>query len=150
MTLDISTSAIESWKRKLPEDVRASLDDGNVSSEGSGLLITTLESSVPGAMPGIIRQSVDEVTAFGRARRVRIICYLAANGDITELLREDDEEGGGGAVARIFLDDVKAVMAAFGPRIARSMVTDATTAPLLDSVRSIEGEFEHTMRVANQ
>ena len=88
--LDLSDASIAAWKAKLPDDLRSALAaEGEGPSGGAGALAAVLTEAAPWQVPEVVRRHPDEVRAFGRARRVRLMAWMAgqAQPDPAALLR---------------------------------------------------------------
>ena len=147
---DLSSQSLAVWLAKLPDDVREALDDASdAATDGRGALMTALSTATPLEVPDLVRQHAGEVHGFGRARRVRMMAWMANKAQdpgpiFTRLTADDttDGEAGSGNVGILFLEDIKALAAAIAPRIARRMTSEATMEAVIQSAFTLEGEVE--------
>lgn len=132
---------IASFLRLLPQDVRTVLEQepGIVPSPAC---MKALLSSAPGAAGDVLERFDVDVERMGRARRIRLMAWIAASPSARSVLqtllddgREGEGEGGGGrnGTARLRAD-VRAFSAALGPRIGRVMVNASAMDVLNESL----------------
>lgn len=133
---DLSETAISGWLSTLPPDFRGALHQADLpSSEGSGELSRAIASAGSAELPVLVRAHADDVAAFGRPRRVRLMAWLRRDtirrgeNPTEAMLRltgeeaaEGGEDGGVDAVGLLFLEDLRAlaevVAVRMGQRIA--------------------------------
>ena len=150
---DLSERSLSAWLAKLPEDLRLAISsDGEVASIGSGDLLASLNSVTPLEVPALVRLHSADTRSFGRARRIRLMAWMAKEAGepapVFARLTEDetgDAEGSTGGHADIgilFLEDIKALANALGPRIARRMASNATMAAVIQSAFNLESDVE--------
>lgn len=146
--LDLSEGSIAAWKSRLPSDVVSALSDSaETASEGSGALTAALAESPAWQVPEVVRQHPEDVRAFGRARRIRLMAWVARQtfpdcGAVFRRLTEDEEGGSGaGAVGLLFLEDIQALAEAMGPRIARRMTSEAAMDAVVQAAVTLESDM---------
>lgn len=146
----LDKDSISKWTSLLPDDLKdaiASEPDGDeVAAERVSLGLKGMdELSGDARVERILDFVLAEQDAFvdmGRARRVRFLAWISRQPHsmppkpMTLLLESgseddgDDETGRGRMekVAPVFMQDLKAIMAALGPRVARGIVDSETLA----------------------
>jgi hypothetical protein len=153
---DLSDRSITAWLAKLPEDVRSALAvEGEVASEGSGGLSAALGGVTPFDVPDLVRVHAGDVRSFGRARRVRLMAWMANSApepapvfarltDGRSVADGGEGEGSGGAseVGVLFLEDIRALAKALGPRLARLMASAPTMEAVIQSAFTLESDVD--------
>lgn len=142
----------------LPEDVRSVVPD-DASPDADGLvdaISEDLAGAAPRRMAGIIRQHQDAIATLGRARRIRLLAWIANRswpdaqsvvGQITDEGGDASGESGGegksgpSKVASLFRADIKAYARICTARMVRS----ASDLKAIDAVRNGIKEYEVNM-----
>ena len=128
---DYSAEGMNKWKSVLPPDIAGCLGDSG--SEGSGALVSALKDIPPEEIVAILSLYAEDITAFGRARRLRLLSWVLnslPDDGITQmriladLIGEDEEGNGGrkGEVSGILYQDFLAFTTSLGSRAARSIL----------------------------
>ena len=132
---DYSDEGMKAWRSVLPPDIDGCL--GSEGSIGSGALVRSLQATRPEDVPSILPLHVDDLTAFGRARRLRMMAWVlnkVRNDDdeeggeatrvLADLIGEDDQGNGGsrGEATRVLYEDYLAFETSLGPRKVRAIV----------------------------
>lgn len=160
--LDLSDASIAAWKAKLPDDLRSALAaEGEDPPCGAGALAAALAEASPWQVPEVVRRHPAEARAFGRARRVRLMARMAgqARPDPASVLRRLTGEdlsgeagagsgagsgggaGNGGDVGLLFLEDIRALAEALGPRLARRMASGPTVEAVVQAAVTLESDM---------
>lgn len=148
---DLSERSIAAWMRNLPADVLSAVRvEGEEASEGSGGLVAALADAAPWQVPDVVRQHAQDARAFGRARRLRLMAWVAkqtypdSGGIFRRLTGEDQDEGAVGGEADVgvlFLEDIKAYVEAIAPRLARRMASEATMESVVQAAFTLESDM---------
>lgn len=150
---DLSDSAMTAWLSKLPADIRSAVQEGDGQAADGGALSAVLSQSQPWQVPELVRSHADGVRGLGRARRIRVMAWMAratypeSAGVFRRLTGEDlaeGEVGGDGDVGVLFLEDLKALAAALAPRMVRKMASEATLDAVLQAATTLESDMEYT------
>lgn len=151
----LTYEAMEAWYGLLPDDVASCMEKPGREGQAEA-------DAIAAALPGVgngadlvsyVARNQDSFIAIGRARRIRILAWLAAGDypDKVEALQalsgeEGSGEGGSSAgtekVAPYFKEDIRALVAALGPRAARGIVDAATLAAVAGAGYEVAGELE--------
>lgn len=144
---NISDLSMEFWLSKLPDDVRLALiaPDEQVSLSSSSLL-SALETSEAARIPEILQEHLEDAKKMGRARRVRLLAWIACQPDraiIFRKIEEDEKSGGGNQTAGIMLlEDIRALVTAMSNRIVKQVASEATIDTVLQAAAYIENDIE--------
>lgn len=133
----LAKESMDKWFSLLPDDVTSCMDKGDLTpTEFDNDIVRELESFSSGQeLVEYVISKADIFADFGRPKRIRFLAWLASRDypDIVNALHlltdgenSDSSSGGIDKVAPLFLEDARALIAALGPRAARSIV-DATT-----------------------
>jgi len=151
----LARDSMEAWFGLLPDDVASCMEkpgqDGQAEADAiaAGLLSVGSGSDLVTYVAG----NQDSFIAIGRARRIRILAWLAAGqypDKVAALQALSGEEGageGGSAagtdkVAPYFKEDIRALVEALGPRAARGIVDAATLAAVAGAGYEVAGELD--------
>lgn len=155
---DLSETAITAWLARLPDDVRGALVLAEAPfSEGSGGLSRAVAAAKAADLPDVVRLHPEDVVAFGRPRRVRLMAWLAKDmirrgeNPIPAFRRLSGEEGGQGdggdqgagadAVGLLFLEDLRALADAVAPRLGRRIASQPSIEQAAEAVFVLESDM---------
>ncbi|MFC4235994.1 hypothetical protein ACFOY8_12180 [Thalassospira xianhensis] len=138
------------WLQKLPEDIReAVLSDGGTSSEGDGILVSVLRDDVaPSQIPELVREYPQDVRAFGRARRIRLMAWMAKKTypDSHAVFRkltgeEEDGSGSNSETGELFLEDIKIFAEVISKRQIQRMASENRLDAVVETAKTLENEI---------
>lgn len=152
----LGKESMEAWYGLLPADVASCMDrpgnDGQAEADAIAAAMPAIKDG--SALLQYVSGNVESFIAIGRARRIRILAWLAA-GDYPDKMKalkslsDTDTSGGadggaGGAqkVAPYFKEDIRAFVESLGPRAARGIVDAATLAAVTGAGYEVAGELE--------
>ena len=146
---DLSERSIAQWLERLPEDVRSAIADGDVPPLAEGGLAAALETAAPFQVPDMVREHSADTHSFGRARRVRLMAWVARqtypeSGAIFRRLTGADDDGneGGDAVGLLVLEDIRALAEALSPRLARRVSSASALDLVVQAAQTLESDME--------
>jgi hypothetical protein len=178
--LDLGAKSMETWLGRLPEDVRGVIAGGDAPLPGGadrlaaalsaalatlgGLPADARQACIPEVVrqvPDMVRQHADGTRALGRAGRLRLAAWMAAQGGanpgpaLRRLVGEtpaggesgDGTDGGDGAagadeVGVLFLEDIRAfAKAVVGPRRGRLAVDGQALDIAAEAAFTLESEM---------
>lgn len=133
----LEAEAIGAWLDRLPPDVRSAFPRGSEDVDPAAAARVAAGLAAAGGIESILSlvESIqDSFVSLGRAGRVRFLAWFASltYPDRAEAFRvlldegSEGDSGGFGKIAPVFLEDVRALMAALGPRAARGIVDGET------------------------
>lgn len=161
---DLSKTGIESWLDRLPADVR-SVMEGDIDAAPDPAAINFAAKMDEAAntpevveaqekMLELIEANGDLFEKLGRARRLRFLAWFVAKTypDSSQPVRilidgyDDEESQGGrgtiGKVSMILAEDLRALVAALGPRAAKLIVTEGTLEAVTGAGYEVTTEME--------
>jgi len=149
----LKKETLAAWHGLLPQDVASFMekpsDEGQDAADRIATGIGTLKDGK--AVINFVKENGDSFIEMGRTRRVRFLAWLAARDypDKKEVLSAiSDGEGGGkgageaGVAAPYFLEDIRALVEALGPRAARLIVDAETLAAVKGAGYEVTSELE--------
>jgi len=149
---DLRKDTMEAWFERLPDDVRSALPDGTAGAEAAGLAVTEGLKGLktPEEILSYVAVNQDSFMDMGRARRVRFLAWLAKRTypekiGVLDVLTDEGGDGGQGVmgkVAPVFLEDIRAIVEALGPRAARGIVDADTIAAVAGAGYELASELE--------
>jgi len=149
---DLRKETIDAWFGRLPADVRSAMPDGTAGEDPAGLAATEgLKGlSTPEDILTYVAGNQDLFLGMGRARRVRFLAWLTKRTypekiGVLEVLTDGGEDGGQGVmgkVAPVFLEDIRAIVEALGPRAARGIVDADTIAAVAGAGYELASEMD--------
>lgn len=133
----LAKESIDKWFSLLPDDVVSCMNKDDLTpTDVDNDIVRELEGFSSGQEIVEYVISKAEIFAdFGRPKRLRFLAWLASRDypDMVNALQlltdgENSDGGSGGIdkVAPLFLEDIRALVAALGPRAAQSIVDAAT------------------------
>ena len=151
----LAKDSMEAWFGLLPDDVASCMEKPGPEGQAEA---DAIAAALPGLgngaeLVGYVSSNPQPFIEIGRARRIRILAWLAA-GDYPDkaaalqaLAGEDGSGEGGSAagtekVAPYFKEDIRAFVEALGPRAARGIVDAATLAAVTGAGFEVAGELE--------
>ncbi|KXV00140.1 hypothetical protein AD929_13110 [Gluconobacter potus] len=130
---DLSQKAMERFVALLPSDLRLIvMADRKTSRTPGSAYLSAARSCSPQDVPELCRAHPEDVRLMGRARRLRILAWLAGQPDnrtlFVDLQKERDSGTGGRAgngqsVPQLFRDDITAFSGAVAPRVAGAFLS---------------------------
>jgi len=150
---DLMKDSIQAWLERLPEDVRSAIPDGAAGDEDAAKAVTEgiKGLATPEQVLEFVDGNGDSFVAMGRARRVRFLAWFASRTypsrtesfvALTDGEAGDGGQGGRGKVAPFFLEDVRALVEALGPRAARGIVDAAAIEAVAGAGYEVQSELE--------
>ncbi|MGY8607564.1 hypothetical protein ACTVH1_18130 [Gluconobacter cerinus] len=125
---DLSQKAMERFVAMLPSDLRLIvMADRKTSRTPGSAYLSAARTCSPQRVPELCRAHPEDVRLMGRARRLRILAWLAGQPDnrtlFVDLQKErdggtDGRAGNGQSVPQLFRDDITAFSGAVAPRVA--------------------------------
>jgi hypothetical protein len=153
---ELSGDKIRSWHERLPSDIRSVIpEDFGTNDEACNDVGFTLESIALSVLPDFIHENSEVFAVMGRARRIRVLAWMAnragANGSLllNEIINEEGDGSGDfgtGKVAPLFREDLRALAEALGPRMARLQVSGGTLTAVLQAGYVAEAEAQMPSR----
>lgn len=148
---DLRKDSIEAWFGCLPDDVRSALPDGTDGDVEAAMAVTEgLKGlSSPEDILSFVAFNQDSFLSMGRARRVRFLAWLAKRTypekiGVIDVLTDENGDGQGvmGKVAPVFLEDIRAIVEALGPRAAKGIVDADTIAVIAGAGYELKSEMD--------
>jgi hypothetical protein len=162
---DFSDASSALWLSKLPGDVRTAFDSeasGGYDGDGSLEKLISELSGLTGEgdvwrVPEVVQRNAAAVPAFGRARRLRLMGWMAKTtypdtGELFRMLTGEAESNEGdegssaasGAVGVLFIEDIKAYIAALAGRYAENAISAPNVELAAQSAFILENEIAFT------
>lgn len=155
---DLSKKGIESWIDLLPDDIRSIMGDpidAATDAAAASFVAKIKDAKEPEDVLDLVEANLDLFEGFGRARRIRFLAWFASRTYpdsmepfrvLVEDARDDEDSSGGrssvGKVSMILAEDMRALAAALGPRMARRIVTGGTLEAVTGAGYEVTTEME--------